>query len=369
MNKLLGIAALEQPEWPPYGKQRFYFEDMVNACKGMDIDFFFFSPFHIDSEKPILGWMYKDGCWQKTMQPLPYLIYDRAFSGIAEEKTQLAAFRNLLKAGPFRVLNPVDMAFLLDDKTAFHRFLALENIPTLEASPFEWLLTGADFDKNPVYYIKPISGSGGLGIYVAEKKGGQFLLKNHLNSEQETFADLSSLYHALAKRIEAAKYFVQPKANIIDYEGSPYDLRVLIQNYGEADYRISGMALRIGQNGSNVSNLQAGGSALPLEDIDTYFQSNFNRSLQEEKEKIEALCLHCCKILHQQYGSFLEIGLDLLLTSDRGPVVMEGNARPSRWIFNVLADRFKQDANKSAYFRGLRIETVRVPGLYALAID
>ena len=42
MKRTLGIAAIEQSEWPPYGKQRFYFEDMVNACSDLHLEFFFF---------------------------------------------------------------------------------------------------------------------------------------------------------------------------------------------------------------------------------------------------------------------------------------------------------------------------------------
>ena len=38
------------------------------------------------------------------------------------------------------------------------------------------------------------------------------------------------------------------------------------------------------------------------------------------------------------YGSFIEIGYDILFTKNKGPVIIEGNAKPSRWIFNVISD-------------------------------
>jgi hypothetical protein len=47
---------------------------------------------------------------------------------------------------------------------------------------------------------------------------------------------------------------------------------------------------------------------------------------------------------------------------------MEGNARPSRWVFNVLADRFSDNPEKEAFFKNLRKESVRMPGVYALSL-
>ena len=47
---------------------------------------------------------------------------------------------------------------------------------------------------------------------------------------------------------------------------------------------------------------------------------------------------------------------------------MEGNARPSRWVFNVLADRFSDNPEKGAFFKNLRKESVRMPAVYALSL-
>ena len=69
----LGITALEQSEWPPYGKQRFFFEDMVNAAADLEMSFFFFSPFDIYKNE-IEGWFFDNGNWQRQKQKRPDLI-------------------------------------------------------------------------------------------------------------------------------------------------------------------------------------------------------------------------------------------------------------------------------------------------------
>lgn len=360
---MLGIAALEQSEWPPYGKQRFFFEDMVRACADIDLQFFFFSPFDALTSKSVKGWIFDQEIWKSSTAPLPYFIYDRAFSALPQERKKLTEFRAWLKNAPFHVLNPVDMALLLDDKVAFHNYLQQHKIQTLEVLSFDSLKNKAIFNFTDSYFIKPLSGSGGLGIYVAEKSGASWILKDHLNEIKRDFDSLEQLCSHLCNFINPENYFIQPKAKIKNFQGAPIDLRVLIQNYGEADYHITGMAVRQGQHGSNVSNLQSGGTALAFEELHDWIIAELHVSPDLLLKQIKNISFDCCAKLHQNFGNFLEIGLDFLLTTD-GPLIMEGNARPSRWVFNVLADRFADDFKKQTFYRNLRNESVKVPGLF-----
>jgi hypothetical protein len=364
---MLGIAALEQSEWPPYGKQRFFFEDLVRACADIDLQFFFFSPFDALTSKSVKGWIFDQEIWKSCTAPLPYFIYDRAFSALPQERKKLAEFRQWLKKNGLKVLNPVDMALLLDDKVAFHNYLQQQKIPTLEVLSFDSLKNEAIFNFADTYFIKPLSGSGGLGIYVVEKRDSVWILKDHLNEFRKNFDSLEALYRYLNSLIKAEHYFIQPKAKIKNFEGSPFDLRVLIQNYGEADYRITGMAVRQGQQGSNVSNLQSGGTALAFEELNDWIISELNVSTDLLLKQIKNISFDCCAKLHKNFGAFLEIGLDFLLTTD-GPLIMEGNARPSRWVFNVLADRFADNPEKALHYKNLRKLSVRMPGVYALEL-
>ena len=84
-HKTVGIAAIEQADWPPYGKQRFFFEDMVTACQDLAIEFFFFSPKDALLSNQIEGWVFIDGSWKRQLSTLPRIIYDRAFSADTEE--------------------------------------------------------------------------------------------------------------------------------------------------------------------------------------------------------------------------------------------------------------------------------------------
>jgi glutathione synthase/RimK-type ligase-like ATP-grasp enzyme len=364
--KTLGIAALEQPDWPPYGKQRFFFEDMVNAAADLALNFFFFSPFDIYKNE-IEGWVFNNGSWQRQKQKRPDFIYDRAFSALKTERKELVNFRQFLKEESLKVLNPVDMALLCDNKVAFHQFLQTHKIPTLDVLPFEALSLDKNFEKQHCYFIKPLSGSGGLGIYVVHKTNGTFVLNNHLNDQTKIFESLPQLYDYLIENINSTHYFIQPKAKIFDFEKAAIDLRVLVQNLGGSNYQISGMAIRQGQQSSNVSNLQSGGTALAFYELNDWIEEVLHFSADGLLEQVKTISFDCCQIIEGAYGAFAEIGLDFLLTTE-GAIVMEGNARPSRWVFNVLADRFIDQPDKNTHYKNQRKESVRIPGIYAAAL-
>jgi len=363
MKIKLGIAAIEQSEWPPFGKQRFFFEDMVNSTTDLEIDFFFFSPVvNFQVLKSIEGWKYINKNWIKATESIPYLIYDRSFSGNENEKIEINNFRNKIKENNFKVLNPVELGFLLDDKTAFHDFLDHANIPTLNyLKDFE--IESFDFALHQEYYLKPRKGSGGLGIYVLKKQANGIILKNHLNEQIAIFEDKYGYIKFLKEQIDLKSYFVQPKAQIIPIDQKLYDIRVLVQNDGDDCYNITGMGVRIGQQLSNVSNLMAGGTAWEIENMEDHLDQQFNISLSEFTYQLKNISLNCCKELHEQFGSFAEIGLDFLMTKDRGLLIMEGNCRPSRWIFNVLADNYP---DKKDYYKSIRMKSVRFPAEYAI---
>jgi hypothetical protein len=81
-------------------------------------------------------------------------------------------------------------------------------------------------------------------------------------------------------------------------------------------------------------------------------------------EQVKKISFDTCLTINQEFGEFAEIGLDFLLTTE-GPIVMEGNARPSRWVFNVLADRYEADPEKSLFYKSQRALSVKVPAVFA----
>ena len=115
-----------------------------------------------------------------------------------------------------------------------------------------------------------------------------------------------------------------------------------------------------------TSNLNSGGTALPLEELADFFQKKYMYSIDNLHLDIDKLCLQCAEVIRNEIGNFCEIGFDILITKDRGPIIIEGNAKPSRWVFVKIADYLDSIGKDNSYYLDRRRETVRVPLKYAL---
>lgn len=365
MRYQLGVLAVENEEFPPFGKQSFFFEDMIRSYNQGDIKVLFFSPLHWKQSSMIDGYEFINDQWNQVKGAIPQLIYDRAFSKSEEEKSQIERCRAWLSKTDHHLLNPFDLAHLLNNKIEFHKFLQKHKIPTLKTYPIgtnEIIKEDLSFTENRIY-LKPNFGSKGEGIYVIEKLPDGFNLIDRIG-KSTFFKTLKKLNDFLKlEPLDLYKYFLQEEASVKPIDQAPFDIRVLVQNYGE-EFKITGMGVRIGQKHSVTANLNSGGKAIPVDDLETFLKTEYQKELLEVVKDIEQICLKTSLLLEKKFGSFLEIGFDILITQE-GPIIIEGNAKPSRWIFNVIADELESKNESSTQYKNLRNETVRVPLQYA----
>jgi len=79
--KILGIAAIEQSHFPPFGKQRFFFEALIKNYVPRKFKVFFFSPLRYNyNQKNISGFVFINGEWISCSERFADIIYDRCFS-------------------------------------------------------------------------------------------------------------------------------------------------------------------------------------------------------------------------------------------------------------------------------------------------
>jgi hypothetical protein len=80
--------------------------------------------------------------------------------------------------------------------------------------------------------------------------------------------------------------------------------------------------------------------------------------------RMEQICLQCTRLLHDRFGDFAEIAFDILLTEERGPIILEANGKPARRIFILLARNFPEDSARHEEFKNLRRQSVRAPMVF-----
>lgn len=362
----IGVMSVVHQGRKPFGMQTYYFEDMVKSVPHLQNEIFFFSPLQWESgTNSISGYKFIEQNWVDVKERIPDIIYDRSFSSSDDQKVKIEECRQFLSESGRKILNPFELANLLNNKVKFHSFLLRSGIPTLKTYPFEMLRNEDLFDDlgGTQWYIKPTFGSKGQGIYVIEKKDDRYTLYDGLG-RSNIFTNYKALIKELKTMVGDVDYFIQEAANTAYYDYSPFDIRVLVQNYGDR-YEVTGKAVRIGQKSSKTSNLNSGGNAIPFHEMDSFFKSNYSIDAQTLQRDIENLCLNCVERIRHSIGDFCEIGFDILITKDKGPIIIEGNAKPSRWVFMKIADYLENKGLDNSLYLKKRKETVSVPMKYA----
>lgn len=360
--KEFGIIARIEDDPKPFGKQTFFFKDMITMGEHLPIKVYVFSPLDwIKGKSQIKAYEYVNNIWQNKKIEIPNIIYDRFTAKAEGEEEQYSKFIRYLETNEYNFSIPNDLIDLLKDKLKFHRFLENNHIPTLSGirlSEMDKEHLFSLFEYNDTIYIKPVRGSGGQGISILELIENKFLLKS---SNESIEFPASEILSKLKSIFPPDLFFIQSKAHTIDYNNSPYDIRVLIQNDGKKNYHVNGMAVRLGQKNSWVSNLNAGGKGIALETMDKFFRKSFKKSSKDITNEITNLCMKCCSQLCSIYGDFAEIAFDILMTKDLGPIIIEGNSKPARWIFNSIADSYNSETEEYKLYKNLRYKTVIFP--------
>jgi glutathione synthase/RimK-type ligase-like ATP-grasp enzyme len=358
---LLGVIASRDSSslLAPFGKQTVFFSELAQAAQRLGADIAFFSPDDLASGS-CLRW--RQAWVPEAMHELPQAVYDRLLPRNQKEVLDLRYAHTRLESAGARVANSLALTELLGNKLAFTRLLASHGLPTLESMLLS-MTTCDDIEAHlgsGAVYIKPLMGSQGEGILVLQRALSALVLYSGTGSLVARFDGISSAHEWLLTNLPRTQTIVMPCAGKSQLDGQPFDIRVLIQSNG-ARYEATGMAARLGQRGSWVSNLSAGGSAVPMEEMVQRISGLSDAARQGRLTTAVAdLAVRCARILDKTLGPYAEIGIDVLLDSQGQPLIIEGNAKPARWVFVELA-RTAASQSLRDHYRSIRAKAVSAP--------
>jgi|GEM_PF-3297292 len=356
----------------PFGKQNYYLEDMIAASQDLAVEIVTFVPNEWDRvSEEAWGYIFQAGQWKRVKRRFSKLVYDRYWCKNEEEEGIIKHLHAFLDERGARILNPTSLRRLLRHKVNFHKFLETETsfpglayATELNASELKRLLS-----YHSTVFIKPITSSRGRYISIITQQTDGFHIRSwDFPAAHLPTAEAAIQYVKTHQPHRPTGYFMQEGAKLALLNGSPVDIRIVMQNKGEYAYQITGKGMRIGSKGNWLANINAGGSAIALEEISGYLSAEYQQTVTQLHHQLDQLCLACSKALHNKLGSFLEIGFDILLTQDKGPIILEANSNFARWIFNVIAHNYPQDSPQWHHFKDLRRQSVLNPALYAIAI-
>lgn len=254
--------------------------------------------------------------WHYGCLPLPQVIFRRTFSSNNDEILKL---KNLgIKIFNSRKLDKWQTYLYLKKSKLIREFLP----ETERLTDMEKLL--AFLDKHKKIVLKPANLSRGRGIcFLEQKNEGYFLVEDYREKNNLAY-QISNLQDFIEKgKFLKQEYILQKHIQLLNYEGSPFDVRVIVQKNKNSVWEVSGKECRLSVKNGLITNLARGGMVLPFEKV-------FERlSAGLIEKKVNDLSLQVAKFLDDLGENFGEIGLDIALDNNLKLWLIEVNFRPT----------------------------------------
>jgi|GEM_PF-5747446 len=358
------ITGKTHNQFPPFGFQTFYFNELQEAADSLGLSLFYIDPLEqITGNELLKGYINKNGNWEGVVAELPKLVYYRFSSSDKNELEISEKFKRFCVENKVVFANPLPLVDILNDKWLFHQFLQRNNIadiPTLLPKDFKEPQLKKWLEEFGAVYLKPKNASNGRGVNQIKFSKDKY----SCTSEVGVFTFDADSFNQFFERFP--EHIIQPAIFPISLDRQPFDIRIMVQNTGTT-YQISGMGIRLGKSGGYISNLKGGGDGLGIEEVASLLPKNTDTIflIEETKKK----CLSLCEVFHKEWGDFCEVAFDVLLDKNLQPLVLEANANPGRWLFNKIADTYANDRgirNKALWkkYREMRNVSVKTPVLF-----
>lgn len=333
-----------------FGGQTLFIQQLLTAGREIGELCFAFNPHSINwNRKTITGYTYIKNRWKKAVFPLPDVVYSRT-RGFSPVKMSI---RQKLSAQGVKLFNPVlvgkwNTYKILSKNQSLYDYLPdtrlFNNISLIETMTRSY----------QAVYLKPVNGSQGRNIIRIERlknRGYNYKFEVNKQTVNGNKHSLEQLQLLLKPVIGNRTYIIQKEIKLLKEKGRIVDLRILVQKDHTGEWIITGIAGRVGKEGSITTNISAGGNGCRL---DILLSSNFADSQQQQNIKtlVEYIALEAAKTLEAAIGLSGEMGVDIGIDRWGKPWFIEANLRPARYIFNILNDR------------ATRLKSVERPMLY-----
>ncbi|WP_241242997.1 YheC/YheD family protein [Paenibacillus whitsoniae] len=200
--------------------------------------------------------------------------------------------------------------------------------------PFSRTRLSAMLTKYGMVYVKPDTGSLGIGVMRVERIDGGY--RYQAGMKKHTFPTFDRMYEALRKSCGGRRHLIQKGIHVLRHEGRPFDFRVMMQKRPSGRWVCSGIAARVAHPQKAVTNGSQGGTIYAPEDlIAPRFGPKAAEALLASMARIGRLT---AAQFGRSYPAMNELGLDLAVDRRLKPWILEVNTRPDPCPFTKLAD-------------------------------
>ncbi|MDR6551815.1 YheC/YheD family protein [Paenibacillus qinlingensis] len=189
--------------------------------------------------------------------------------------------------------------------------------------------------KYHVVYLKPSHGTGGHGIFKLSRANAGYRLENGTRSR--SFSTFKGTYVAFQKAKGKKTYLVQKGIPLLQYQGLPFDLRIMVQRNRTRKWEVTGIVGRLAMPNKIVTNYHSGGRPMPAGKLLSPFIPK--KEQVSYVQLLKDLGVRTSKHMSRIFPNFRSYGVDIGIDKEMKPWIIEVNTRPDKYIFNALSDK------------------------------
>lgn len=335
---VIAILTMSDKKRPFRGNHR-NFIDIIRAGRKHDALVYVATVKEIDTEqKNIHGYVYNfdEKVWSRAVLPLPDVIYNRIPSREDEMKSRVQTrMQTIMNHWEPQFFNPYFF-----NKWTLYEWLEKSNNTNIYVPDTQKLTSSRSIanilKQHSILYLKPESGKAGKGIMKVQRSKKNKRLPYVLTiqekkiSQKFRYPTIRLMWSRIKEYIADEDYILQQGIRLVRSNGSPFDLRVLVQKNSQGLWRITGIGARVAGRLSITTHVPRGGSIDdPLKLLNSAFGKSEGRQLLRRLRKAALLMT---RQIERSCGHALgEMSMDLGVDTLGNIWFFEANSKPMKF--------------------------------------
>jgi hypothetical protein len=343
-NKRLFVAILTSDGRKPFAGNHHNFADLIQMGKRMGITVYVVTPQGISPNKKyvvgyVLHQMKPTPTFQKNILPLPDVVYNRVPYRSDEKSASIARTTAYFKQKHIPMFNPYffnKWALFQDLSATSCQSYLPATAKFADYASFQQMAA-----KHNSLILKPIEGKAGIGMIKVEGTGPYTMYYQTKQQKQKlSFPTLAEVYHQIQKRTQNRAYLIQQAIHLATYQGRPFDIRMLVQKDHTAQWKVTGIGVRVAGKKAISTHVPMGGK---IENFHRVLTAIFPDRQEEIQQQLKQLGVTFAKEIEaktaEKHG---EMSLDIGIDQSGKLWFFEANAKPQKFDEPAIRTRSLQ---------------------------
>lgn len=207
--------------------------------------------------------------------------------------------------------------------------------------PYTCLMTADNMklllNENRTVFAKPNNGFGGFGVVQIKKLNDSRYRTIHSDGTRSILDTFDDMYTYMTDVSGDKIYVAQKGIDLLQYQKRPFDIRIMVQKNKYKEWETTGILGRLAKPSKVITNFMNGGKIYPLDQLLSSYLDQEDRDLFIKS--LEDLGQQVAVYMSSGYPTFHSYGVDIGLSSDLKPWIIEVNTRPGTIVFKHLKDK------------------------------